>query len=138
MDPFDMFFIVFLIILILSIVIRNFISKKILDKTTEAFTIFPEYPANPTRKPKIKRTSKYMRITMLYRGDVDENYLETLLNAGFVKASPVRYDKDNTYVIVEKIDNLTKIAFHIKTGKMNINNLKNNDDLKSNDNPIRF
>ncbi|MBR4111054.1 MAG: hypothetical protein IKK43_05150 [Clostridia bacterium] len=126
---------VFIIIFVLFIIIRN--SNKTtktttVDKIPETFIEFPEYSGILLKKPKITTTPKYVRITMFYKGDIDENYLDTLNRAGFEKASPVRYDKNNTYVIVEKINHLTKIAFHIKTAGNNSTNPVDNN------NPISF
>lgn len=135
----------FIIIFVLFIIIRN--SNKTtatntktkakattttVDEIPETFIEFPEYPGVLLEKPQITTTSNYVRITMLYNDYIDKNYLETLNATGFKKASEVRYDKDNTYVIVEEIDDTTKIAFHIKT----IEN--NNSNPIDNNNPISF
>ena len=134
---------IFIIIFVLFIIINT--SKKTTTSTTksnsqtttvdeipETFIEFPEYSGVLLEKPQITTTSKYVRITMLYNDYIDENYIEKLQTSGFKKASSVRYDKDNTYVIVEEIDDTTKIAFHIK----NIENNKSN--FIDNSNPIAF
>ena len=61
-------------------------------------------------------TNKYKRKTYYYkinREKMDE-YLQKLSEFGFNKATDVRYDKDNAYVIVEEKDDSLHIAFHVK------------------------
>lgn len=129
---------VFIITFVLFIIIRNFRKTTTtnltatLEKIPENFIEFPEYPGVLLEKPVLTTTKDYIRITMIYNDYIDETYLETLTSEGFKKASNVRYDKNNTYIIVEEIDDTTKIAFHIKLGESNA--------FSSNDsnNPISF
>ena len=146
---------VFIIIFILFIIIHN--SKKATTATTiatkkaritatvdelpEAFIEFPEYHGVLLEKPVLTTTKEYTRITLLYNDYIDKNYLEKLDSLGFKKASDVRYDKNNTYIIVEEIDDTTKIAFHIKTEENNTFNSIDNNNLNNsinNNNPINF
>ena len=103
-----------------------------LDEIPETFIEFPEYQGVLLEKPVLTTTKDYTRITMLYNDYIDKTYLEKLSSVGFKKASDVRYDRNNTYIIVEEIDDTTKIAFHIKTAETNtVNPIDNN-------NPINF
>ena len=144
---------VFIIIFVLFIIIRNFKktttatpNPKIKNSTTitvdeipETFIEFPEYSGDLLEKPQITSTPNYIRITMIYNDYIDKSYIEKLQMSGFKKASAVRYDKDGTYVIVEEIDDTTKIAFHIKKTENNSYNYINTDNnsIDSN-NPISF
>lgn len=103
----------------------NFINR-ILGKddfsTTDFTTIdipikyseFPSYNGKVKIAPKETITDKYSRITILYKGSPKKEYYDLLSMMGYVQGSNVRFDKDNTYVIVEKIGFNTKIAYHIK------------------------
>ncbi len=61
-------------------------------------------------------TNKYKRKTYYYRINREkmDEYLQKLSVYGFSKATDVRYDKDNAYVIVEEKDEQLHIAFHVK------------------------
>ncbi len=83
-------------------------------KIPERYLEFPEYPGVAASKPKSIETDNYYRLTMMYKGEPIYDYIRTIEFAGYVKGSEVRFDKDNTYIIVEKIGNKTKIAYHIK------------------------
>ncbi|MBR3888429.1 MAG: hypothetical protein IKJ32_04950 [Clostridia bacterium] len=78
------------------------------------YSNFPVYPGEMSAKPITTATSRYNRITLFYKGSPSREYYDTLTSAGYSQYSSVRYDKDNTYVIVEKHKNGTKIAYHIK------------------------
>lgn len=97
--------------------IANFFDKKEQTKTDydipSSFSSFPKYPQNITRKPVETSTNKYNRLTIMYDGIPKEEYINTLLLNNYQKANDVRYNKDNTYIIIEKLGNKTKIAFHI-------------------------
>ena len=43
-----------------------------------------------------------------------QNYLMDIEMNGFHKASPVRYEKENAYIIVEELNKQLHIAFHVK------------------------
>lgn len=79
-----------------------------------AYSDFPEYPSSMTSKPYETKTDKYTRLTITYSGDIKSEYENTLLSSGFSRESNVRYDKGNTYVIVESLGSNTKIVYHIK------------------------
>jgi hypothetical protein len=63
-----------------------------------------------------RNTYKYNRKNFYYRMDVSlmQNYLMDIEMNGFHKASPVRYEKENAYIIVEELNNQLHIAFHVK------------------------
>jgi hypothetical protein len=62
-----------------------------------------------------RNTYKYNRKNFYYRMDVAlmQNYLMDIEMNGFHKASPVRYEKENAYIIVEELNNQLHIAFHV-------------------------
>ena len=78
------------------------------------YSDFPEYPSSMTSKPYETKTDKYTRLTITYSGNIKSEYENTLLASGFSRGSNVRYDKGNTYVIVESLGSNTKIVYHIK------------------------
>lgn len=80
----------------------------------EKYSAFPVYSGTMSKRPVETVTEKYDRLTLFYKGEPDMNYLSTLYMHGFQKASDVRHEKDNTYVIFEKLNKQTKIAYHIK------------------------
>lgn len=78
------------------------------------YSDFPLYQGKMIDEPRETSTSNYSRLTIIYKGSLDKSYFNTLTSAGYQKASDVRFDKDNTYVIVESFGRNTKVAFHIK------------------------
>ena len=79
---------------------------------------FPRF-GKYTRKVRKKDTSKYTRCTMNFK-NVSEveisSYIDKIKMAGYVQGSKVRFDKGNTYIIVdykETYDEL-ELVFHIK------------------------
>ena len=78
------------------------------------YSDFPNYNGKKKDAPKETVTPSYSRLTILYKGSPAKKYYDLLNMMGYVQASNVRFDKDNTYVIVEKIGRNTKIAYHIK------------------------
>lgn len=78
------------------------------------YSDFPQYNGKIKTEPKETVTDKYSRLTLLYKGNPKKEYYDLLNMMGYVQGSDVRFDKDNTYVIVEKIGFNTKIAYHIK------------------------
>ena len=77
---------------------------------------FPRFKGVPF-EVKTKKTSKYKRCTMEYFNvPVNEmsDYIYEIETAGYVQGSKVRYDKDNTYIIVDYINGDLEIVFHIK------------------------
>jgi len=80
----------------------------------EKYKFFPTYDGTLRSLPQERNTYDYDRLTLLYEGTISENFLDKLYFEGFHKATDVRYDKDNTYIIVEGNGFVTKIAYHIK------------------------
>ena len=78
------------------------------------YSDFPKYNGRIKTEPKETITDKYSRITIFYKGRPNKEYYNLLNTLGYVQGSDVRFDKDNTYIIVEKIGFNTKIAYHIK------------------------
>lgn len=91
----------------------SFNDDVILDVPTK-YSDFPNYNGKIKNAPKETVTDKYSRLTILYKGSPKKEYYDLLNMMGYVQGSDVRFDKDNTYVIVEKIGFNTKIAYHIK------------------------
>lgn len=63
-----------------------------------------------------RNTYKYSRKNYYYRLDsmVMQNYIMDVESYGFHKASNVRYEKENAYIIIEELNNQLHIAFHVK------------------------
>ncbi len=64
-----------------------------------------------------KNEPHYIRCTMDYKNvsaSDFSDYINTITTAGYVKASNVRYEKANTYIIVEYSGNSLHLVFHIK------------------------
>ena len=64
-----------------------------------------------------KETPNYTRCTMDFSNvsqDEVDAYTNQLTQLGYVKNSPVRYDKGNTYVIVDYAYGELNLVFHIK------------------------
>lgn len=80
----------------------------------ERYNNFPKYPGMIIKKPIEKSTDRYTRLTFLCTGVPNPEYFSILENSGFIKGSDVRYDKDNTYVIVDGLGKTTEIVYHIK------------------------
>ena len=78
------------------------------------YSDFPIYPGDVKRQPQEITTPKYSRLTIFYKGSPKKEYFDLLNMMGYQQGSDVRFDKDNTYVIVEKMGFNTKIAYHIK------------------------
>jgi len=80
----------------------------------EKYNEFPTYPGNMIEKPFERETNRYTRITIRYSGSPNSEFISTLTQNEFIKATSVRYDKGNTYVIVDDLGNKTEIVYHIK------------------------
>lgn len=82
----------------------------------ERYNNFPKYSGKLLCKPIENETDKYYRISARYQGTPSDEFLTNIIQNNFIKGSPVRYDKDNTYIIVEYFpdNHFTKIAYHIK------------------------
>ena len=80
----------------------------------EEFSFFPKYEGTIVNGPERKSTEKYERITVFFEGLPNNEYISQIQENGFYKASDVRYEKGNTYIIVDTNRGYTKIAYHIK------------------------
>lgn len=80
----------------------------------EKYSNFPKYEGTIVEKPFERETNKYCRITIRYAGTPRNDFISTLMQNGFTKGSSVRYDRENTYVIVDDLGNKTEIVYHIK------------------------
>ena len=81
-----------------------------------------EYSEFPTFRDEVKdlttkETDKYIRCTMNFNNVTEEelsNYISKINSLGYVKGSNVRYDKGNTYIIVDDNYGDLNLVFHIK------------------------
>lgn len=80
----------------------------------ERYNHFPKYIGTIVEKPVERETNKYTRITIRYSGSPSSEFISSLAQNGFIKGSSVRYDKGNTYIIVDDLGNKTEIVYHIK------------------------
>jgi len=80
----------------------------------EKYSSFPKYNGNIVEKPIERKTNNYSRITIKYSGSPSSEFISSLIQNGFIQGSSVRYDKDNTYVIVDNLGSKTEIVYHIK------------------------
>ena len=78
------------------------------------YSDFPLYNGKIFSKPVETSTDNYDRLTMFFKGTPSFEFISLLKSSGYEQNSDVRFDKDNTYVIVERYGNRTKIAYHIK------------------------
>ena len=84
----------------------------------EAYGSFPKFSKECTHLDE-KKTDKYQRCTMDYRGVTKqevEDYQNSIKNEGYVQNTTVRFDKDNTYIIVDysEAGQDLNLVFHIK------------------------
>ena len=80
----------------------------------EEFSLLPKYEGNLIEGPNRKTTEKYDRITLLFKGDVSTEFFSNVISNGFVQMSKVRYEKGNTYIIIDSSYGKTEIVYHIK------------------------
>ena len=80
---------------------------------------YSEFPTFKEGAPYLKttETEKYIRCTMEYPNASDQEiseYVSKINSLGYVKGSNVRYDKGNTYIIVDTENGGLNLVFHIK------------------------
>ncbi len=80
----------------------------------EKYSSFPKCVGTMIGRSIETNTEKYDRITMNFSGSVSSEFISLLEANGFRKATSVRYDNQNKYVIVEPMGSQTKIVYHIK------------------------
>ena len=85
------------------------------DKMTILGVEFPMYKGRKYWSD-TRNTDKYNRKNFYYKLDTTamQNYLMDIEMNGFHKATPVRYEKENAYIIVEELNRQLHIAFHVK------------------------
>ena len=82
----------------------------------EEYLSFPQFEGT-IAELSTKKIDKYHRCTIDYKNvttDKINAYKVSIIDAGFVKGSDVRYDKDNTYIILEVNDTDLHLVFHVK------------------------
>ena len=116
--------VVILILIVVFVIKPKMESKKKgeeISKLNEKYVDFPKIEKQESDLFKIeeKQTEKYDRITMDYSNVSKyefELYERKIEDYGFDKATNVRYDKNNTYVILEYNEKRQQlhVVFHIK------------------------
>ena len=85
-------------------------------KVPEEYLDFPQFEGTITDLS-TKKIDKYHRCTIDYKDvtvDAVNAYKVRITDAGYIKGSDVRYDKDNTYIILEYEDTCLHLVFHVK------------------------
>ena len=80
------------------------------------YSEFPKF-RDTTTDLSTKETEKYIRCTMNYSNVTDSEvseYISKINSLGYVKGSNVRFDKGNTYIIVDNNYGGLNLVFHIK------------------------
>ena len=91
-------------------------SKTTSKTVPEEYLSFPQFEGT-IKDLSTKKIDKYHRCTIDYSGVTSEAlnaYKVKITDAGYVKGSDVRYDKDNTYIIVEYEEQNLHLVFHVK------------------------
>ncbi len=89
--------------------------SKILPEKYESFPQFMKTYSSMEEK----KTFQYQRCTMDFYGVTEQeikDYRNQIWEAGYIQSTNVRYDKDNTYIIVDYHEASQKLnlVFHIK------------------------
>ena len=97
--------------------IKSFVDSNT-PKTKEIPAEYSEFPKfrDTVTDLSTKETEKYTRCTMNFSDATEQEiseYISKINSLGYVKGSNVRYDKGNTYIIVEG-DYGLHLVFHIK------------------------
>ena len=82
----------------------------------EEYSEFPKFREECTDLT-TKKTDKYIRCTMNFYNVTDrevEDYIYKLRTLGYERGSDVRFDKGNTYIIVDNGSYSLNLVFHIK------------------------
>ncbi len=85
-------------------------------KVPDEYMNFPQFEGT-IADLSTKKIDKYHRCTIDYNGVTDESvnsYITKIKESGFTKGSDVRYDKDNSYIIVEHEDSKLHLVFHVR------------------------
>lgn len=90
--------------------------KKGVTNIPEEYNMFPVFDGHCV-SISTRNENKYKRCTMDYQKVEDQsfnNFLSEITSFGFEKATNVRYDYGNKYIIVERNNNDLHLVFHIK------------------------
>jgi hypothetical protein len=91
-------------------------SSKTPKSVPQEYLTFPQFEGT-IAELSTKKIDKYHRCTIDYK-DVTEDqvnaYISKIEEVGFKKGSDVRYDRDNTYIILEKDIPSLHLVFHVK------------------------
>ena len=94
-----------------------------IDKSVEDRRIpneYSEFPRFPVKANQVNetKTHNYHRVSMYYFNYDSEQlkeYISRIGSDGYIQSTKVRYDKGNTYIIVDEMNGGTlNIVFHIK------------------------
>lgn len=102
--------------------VKDAIGDELLNINKTNYTIPIDYASFPTLNATIinlseKDVTNYKRCTINYTKvlpDEMNNYITLIENNGYKRHNNVRFDKDNTYIIMEYSDHLLTLVFHIK------------------------
>ena len=90
--------------------------KKKYKKIPDEYSSFPAFREN-IEKLYTKNQSNYMRCTMDFRDVLEDElskYISKITEERFIKMSEVRYEKENTYIIIDNAGKYLNLVFHIK------------------------
>ena len=82
----------------------------------EEYSEFPKFRETVTDLS-TKETEKYIRCTMNFSNVTEQEmaeYISKINSLGYVRGSNVRFDKGNTYIIVDNQYGNLNLVFHIK------------------------
>ncbi len=92
------------------------VTRKVLKDIPATYNDFPLYDGRPRRMFE-SITDRYTRFTMDFEFvsiAQCNDYCELIQQNGYIKNTPVRFDKDNTYIIVDYKNSNLNLVFHIK------------------------
>ena len=96
--------------------LNNLNGNKTVKTVPSEYSHFPQFNCL-IKDVTTKNIDKYHRCTIDYK-DVTEDqvnaYISKIEEVGFKKGSDVRYDRDNTYIILEKDIPSLHLVFHVK------------------------
>ena len=87
-----------------------------LKTVPQDYLVFPQFEGTIS-EISTKKIDKYHRCTIDYKNVTEEAvkaYIEKIESVGFKKGSDVRYDRDNTYIILEPNVPTLHLVFHVK------------------------
>ena len=87
-----------------------------LKEIPEEYSEFPKFRETATDLS-TKETDKYIRCTMNFSNVTEQEiaeYISKINSLGYIRGSNIRFDKGNTYIIVDNQYSNLKLVFHIK------------------------